>query len=412
MKKYTIIFLALALTAVFAVTAVANEWNLYGNARMATFYTSRDYGKIFQSEDNPSGDDQFGRSNFKSTQWALQGNSRIGATIKGDMIDARFEYGTGVNLRRLYGVWKFTEGWGLKIGQDYTPITFFLSGQAFDGDWGLLQVGNAYGSRKGQIALEGQAGPGMLKVAAITQTTPTVAASVVDPATGVVTALSSSGESYWPKFEASYQMNFADGMSGHVFGGFQNQKFYFNNPIDDTDTSDTINSYVLGIGGDLNFGPMFIKPQFSYYRNGAAAGWLGSVASALGNFSGLPAPVIGQLDDIDTVAIIDGSINNIDTMMAMAAIGFSPTEQLTLEAGIGWTYTDFDDSPGSFDKHTYFEYYLQAVYQMAPGVFLVPEVGYRDFGDLKFVRNADGTQDPDLDLGNLFYVGAKWQINF
>ena len=46
MKKYTIIFLAVALTAVFAVTTMANEWNLYGNARMATFYTSRDYGNV------------------------------------------------------------------------------------------------------------------------------------------------------------------------------------------------------------------------------------------------------------------------------------------------------------------------------------------------------------------------------
>ena len=104
----------------------------------------------------------------------LQGNSRIGATIKGDMIDARFELGIGSNSvinRRLYGVWKFTEGWGLKIGQDYTPITFFLSGQVFDTDAGLLNVGNAYGSRRGQIALEGKAGPGMLKVALIDQTT-------------------------------------------------------------------------------------------------------------------------------------------------------------------------------------------------------------------------------------------------
>ena len=136
---------------------------------------------------NPSGDDQFGRWSFKSTQWALQGNSRIGATIKGDMIEARFEYGTGVNrARRLYGVWKFTEGWGLKVGQDYTPITFFLSGQAFDDDAGLLQVGNAYGSRRGQLALEGKAGPGTLKVAAITQNTPNLLFQATDPATGTL----------------------------------------------------------------------------------------------------------------------------------------------------------------------------------------------------------------------------------
>ena len=45
MKKFTIIALVVAITAVFAVTATANEWNLYGSARMATYYTSQDRGK-------------------------------------------------------------------------------------------------------------------------------------------------------------------------------------------------------------------------------------------------------------------------------------------------------------------------------------------------------------------------------
>ncbi len=46
---------------------------------------------------------------------------------------------------------------------------------------------------------------------------------------------------------------------------------------------------------------------------------------------------------------------------------------------------------------------------MAPGVFLVPEVGYRDFGKLELRMMV---LTPDADLGNLWYVGAKWQINF
>ncbi|MGD8338080.1 MAG: hypothetical protein PVJ29_13345, partial [Desulfobacterales bacterium] len=45
MKKLTIIALVVAITAVFAVTATANEWNLYGSARMATYYISEDLGK-------------------------------------------------------------------------------------------------------------------------------------------------------------------------------------------------------------------------------------------------------------------------------------------------------------------------------------------------------------------------------
>ena len=44
---------------------------------------------------------------------------------------------------------------------------------------------------------------------------------------------------------------------------------------------------------------------------------------------------------------------------------------------------------------------------MAPGVYLVPEVGYHNYGKVKF---KDAT--PDVDLGNLLYFGAKWQIDF
>ena len=77
----------------------------------------------------------------------LQGNSRIGATVSGDIIDARFEIGvneTNVTSRRLYGIWKFTENWGLKIGKDFTPILFGLSNQVFNNDLNLWQFGNAY----------------------------------------------------------------------------------------------------------------------------------------------------------------------------------------------------------------------------------------------------------------------------
>jgi len=91
----------------------------------------------------------------------------------------------------------------------------------------------------------------------------------------------------------------------------------------------------------------------------------------------------------------------------MLALGFSPTEALTLEGGIGWLYQK-SDGQQSIDKNTYLEYYLQAVWKMAPSVYLIPEVGYRDFGDAKF---SDPNVD-DVDLGSLFYFGAKWQIDF
>ena len=393
---------------------MANEWNLYGSARMATFYTQRDYGDLFTSLTNPSGDDAFGNSNYKQTQWALQGNSRVGATVTGDMLEGRFEFGvndvpTGggnVTARRIYGVWKFADGWGLKVGKDYTPITFFLSGQVFDADAGLEQVGNAYGARRGQIAVEGNLGPGQFKFATITQTAANLSFTDVDAA-GNVTTLSTQTESYWPKFETSYELKFADNMSAHAFGGFQSTKYYANNPVTGADTSKTISSYVLGLGGNLNFGPMFVNPQVSYYYNGQAAGWLGLAGANAVSYSGLPANVVSQIGAFGLPVVINGSADNIKSFMAMLALGFSPTEALTLEGGIGYLYNK-SDGDQSIDKNTYLEYYLQALWKLAPSVYLVPEVGYRDFGKLKFSNPAIADQD----LGSLFYFGAKWQIDF
>jgi hypothetical protein len=414
MKKFTIIALVVAITAVFAVSAMANEWNLYGSARMATFYTQRDYGNLFNTPLDQSGNDEFGKDNYKQTNWALQGNSRIGAIVKGDMLEGQFEFGVNdsppgggnVSARRIYGVWKFADGWGLKVGKDYTPITFFLSGQAFDSDAGLLQVGNAYGARVGQVAVEGNLGPGKFKFATLTQTQANVTFEDIGPG-GEAQTVTTQTESYWPKLEASYEMKFGDNMSAHAFGGYQSTKYYTNNTVTGADNSKTINSYTVGLGGDLNFGPMFVKPQVSYYYNGAAAGWLGLAGANNASFSGLPANLTNDITDFALPVVVNGSVDNIKSYMAMLALGFSPTEALTLEGGIGWLYQK-SDGDRQIDKNTYLEYYLQAVWKVAPSVYLVPEVGYRDFGKLEFST----ANTADEDLGSLFYFGAKWQIDF
>ncbi len=61
----------------------------------------------------------------------------------------------------------------------------------------------------------------------------------------------------------------------------------------------------------------------------------------------------------------------------------APRRALTLEGGVGWLYQKSDGNQ-SIDKNTYLEYYLQGVWKMAPSVYLIPEVGYRDFGNLEF----------------------------
>ena len=394
MKKLAVAALIVAIAVVFTAIAAGanNEWDLYGSVRMATYWTSQDYGDLYKSNANPSGDDVFGRSGVQNLQWYLQGNSRIGATVEGDKLEARFELGVSsdgsggnVSSRRLYGVWHFNEGWGLKVGKDYTPITFFLSSQVFDSDNGLEFVGNAYGARYGQIAVEGKG----FKFAAITPS-PTA----LDNLAGTVP--DATTESKIPKFEASYQFDFTDAMSVHAFGGWQYYNLYWLQPVSAARQEENVSSYTFGVGADLNFGPFFVKPQVSYYANGAVAGWLNT---NLGLNSSLPqqTPFINATGN---------SIVGIKSLMAMLAVGFMPTDSLRLEAGIGYLGSKSEEDQGVDFSNNYLEYYLQTAFSLAPGVYVVPEIGYRDYGELKVTGKADE------DLGGLFYFGAKWEINF
>jgi hypothetical protein len=373
MKKLIVVFAAFALVAGFALTAAAAEWNLYGSARMATYYTDKDLGNTFGVNNvNAANEDS-----VSDLQWDLQANTRLGANVKGDVVSGQFEFGVNestITSRRLYGVWHFADGWGLKVGKDYTPITFFLSGQVFDADNGLLFTGNAYGSRRGQIALEGMG----FKFAAITNTT---------------SALGSGGvvERWLPKLEASYLFKMSDAMKFHAFAGYQSYDVNIATPAGGTDDF-SVDSYVVGLGAEMGFGPFFVKPQVSYYQNGDAAGWLDNTKTI--------GTVLNPLTGNNTV--------DVDTLMAMLALGFSPTENLTLEAGVGYVSAETDDIQGFDLEQTFFEYYLQAVITLAKGVYIVPEIGFRDFGDLE----TSGGLVPDSDLGDLFYAGAKWQINF
>jgi len=157
--------------------------------------------------------------------------------------------------------------------------------------------------------------------------------------------------------------------------------------------SDTITSFVVGAGGEFNFGPVYVKPQASWYKDGAAAGWLESTLQG-GGASTSTAPVIGP----------DGKVKDIDSFMAMLAIGYAVTERVRFETGRGWLH---NEGKGDSDlDNDWYALYLQSVLTLAPSVYLVPEIGYLDYGK--------GTTEVGIDqeLGDLRYIGAKWQIDF
>ena len=384
MKKLIAIFAVLLLAA----PAMAADWSFYGSQRVGTWYVDRDYGDAVVN----------GRGEDQATQWYFQGNSRLGAKVKADKISGQIELGMGpsstsngdggdtnVATRRAYGVWKFSDNASLKVGKDYSPVSDFISSQFFDADGQNYGEGEFYGRRPAGLTLI----LGNFELAALT---PSYGADVGTTATGINGATGGDPDSYIPRFEASYNLKFG---SGYIkpFGGFQwyqvteNQTATNTPPNNVTDDID-VWSWVAGISTKWDIGAFSIAGQVSYGMNeGAVTGWdTGSNART----SSLP-----YLDGGDDIA-------DVYTLQAIIVPALKLTDTLRFEAGFGFRQDNADGAPGYSQKDGVWVAYLQALVTLAPGVFLCPEVGYYDY--------MDGVNGKDQ--GNLWYAGAKWQIDF
>ena len=367
MKKLTILIAAIALVC-FSVPAMAVDWNFYGNARMQTFYESTDL-----KDTGPE---------FTDMRWDFQGNSRLGANVKADHIKAQVELGLKssasggdkeVGTRRAYGTWNFGAG-SLKVGKDYSPVSVFVSGQVFDSDAGLIGFGAPYGGRPGQLALTF----GGFDVAFITP-----AKENIEDENGVNT--DGVAKRVMPKLEASWGMGF-DAWNFKLFGGYNYYSIKEVDSLTDPGSSDDIDvsSYILGVSGMFNFGPAYVGGQIMGGQNFGNAGWSG-----------------GAFDQAQWDG--DDDTNDVDTFGGILVAGMKVSDMLSFEAGVGYIVDDPDDADNGFDEKTKaMDVYVQSVVSLAPGVFLIPEVGYRSFGN---------TPEDD-DQGSSFYLGAKWQINF
>ena len=373
MKKFTILIAAIALVC-FTAPAMAVDWNFYGNARMATFYTSDDF------QDDTSAYTAAGSDGDDGVQWALQGNSRFGANVKAENIKGQIEMGineSSVSARRVYGVWNFGAG-SMKVGKDYTPVSQFISGQVFDGDLGLLGIGTQYGSRVGQIAFSF----GGFDIALIDTATRGVEETIV---VGGFTFSASEGDvdKFLPKIEASWGMSF-DAWNFGLQGGFN---YYSVSDVvsskDGKKNDIDVTSYTIGGDAGFNFGPGYVKAAVSYGQNFGNANWGIPGNRNQGGFAAWDGD-----DDTD----------DVDTFMGALVAGMKVSDMLSFEAGFGYR----QDDPDEGDKSKPWNVYLQSVIALAPGVYIIPEVGYFD-GDVTY---------DDVDTTKTFYLGGKWQINF
>jgi len=370
MKKLTIFIAAIALVC-FAVPAMAVDWNFYGSARMATFYDVFDFG----DGTNAAGTDD----EDAELTWALQGNSRLGAKVKAESVSGRLElalsssntHDGAVSTRMIYGEWDFGAG-KLRVGKGYTPSSQFISGQVHNADLGLLGVGTNYGRRPGALQLMF----GGFTVALIEANSSTGGFGGGD--TDVML----------PKLELGWGMAF-DTWNFGLMGGAQTFEVEDVTSLVDGSQNDVdVTSYIIGGNAGVNFGPGYVKGAVSFGQNWTNARW--SDLGGLG-FNTIAAGGIWDGDD---------DIEDSDNFQGAIVGGMKVSDMLSFEAGWGYRYADSDVSGA--DKDEAWAAYGQAVIALAPGFYVIPEVGYYDYMD-------DVVGD---DEGSQFYLGAKWQIDF
>jgi hypothetical protein len=385
MKKWWVVLAVLMLTA----PAMAADWSFYGSQRMGTWYTQVD-----------NGDTQVnGQTEDAATQWYFQGNSRVGAKVKTDQVSGRVELrlategknassggDTTVQTRIAYGQWQFADNASLKVGKDYSPVTDNnMSNQAFDADNNLDGQGLFYGGRPSYLGLY----LGDFEFAAIT---PAYGGDVNSTSgtspnlNGVQGATNGEPDAYFPKLEAAYNWKFN---AGYVrpFAGFQYYKIAPSGNGTVTDRLD-IYSYALGASSHWNIGAFYLNGELAWGANWSSSSWNSGLNAAS---SSLPYLKTNGKDVAD-----------VYSWSALLVGGMVVSDNLKFEAGGGFRSDNASGAPGYSQKDDSWAVYAQAVITLAPGVYLVPEVGYYDYMD-----DVAGN-----DQGYKWYAGAKWQIDF
>jgi hypothetical protein len=358
MKKLFIFFIAVAMIAAFSVPAAAAdaEWSFYGSSRMSTFSDTYSKEHPTAAVHTPIDDDT-------DTTWAQQGNSRIGANVSAGDIGGRFEYGTGINLRLLYGTWNFGAG-TLLVGQTYTPVNVFISNQVWASDNDMLNIGGVYGGRNDAIQVQF----GSFKLAFV-QIGTTV------PATGLAGA---ETDTTLPKIEAAYSFK-TDMFNIGVQGGYNSVEIET-----DAKTYD-VDSYILALHGGVNLGPAYIKANVFQGVN------TGNYGLYTGHYTG---------DTSSVAAFAAAKVKDTDAFGFLVVGGVKLSDMISFEAGYGSVSYDSDVALAKEDDTT--GYYIQATIGLAPGVSITPE-----YGSIDLDKNAANAKE-----GDQTYFGAKWQINF
>jgi len=352
------------LAAVFVLACIgslqAADWSFYGSARMATFSADVDPQVAGVSSDT-------------DTLWALQGNSRIGANVTAGDVSGRFEYGSGPNLRHLYGTWNFGPG-VILVGQAFTPLNEFYSNQVYETDNNLNKEGMIFHGRRPQIQVR-------ISNFELALVEPNTQATLLNSAGATVT--SADNDTTLPQILMAYR--YATGR--FYLNPFLGWATYdFTTGVTSATQQESVDSLVYGFAGKVYLGPGF-------FSAGLVAG------SNIGNM-GITTRTLSNA----VINAANGKLVDNDTLAYAGVVGFKANDTFKFEAGYGYIRSEYDVT-GVKTEDTGFSYYVQSTVTLAPGVIIVPEVGVVSNDEIKIGGVATKQSETT-------YLGAKWQINF
>lgn len=396
-----------AIVCMLAAPAMAaTQWSFSGSMQYKTFWNERDFGRY-------GGEDlQGGGAGLKSDgklDWTTQGDSYIGMEMASDHLEGYIEMQwdteeNSVTTNYYWGKYNFNENFSILIGQTDPLFIQEISNQVIYDNVNMNSMGTANSDTLPMIALA-------FKGFTFALAKPVTNDEDMQEASNRGFDMLGNGpfestydlDTFMPQLQASYAYE-ADTWRIKFAGAYANAKI---NKFSTEDTASattydlhgkkTVHSWLLGMDGQIFFGPLTVGGAVSYGENWETAGWNESEYG------------IGHALIKPNAAMTSYKISDTNTLMLSLAAGYQLTENLYFEAGAGYRR---DDNNMFVDANCSWTTYLQAVYTVAPGFSIIPEIGYIDYGDNTGFKWAGNKAKDTKSLGYEWYAGAQWRLDF
>ena len=376
MKKALVLLVAFLMVGMSAMAVSAAEWNFYGSARVQTFYVDKEAGDY----------KALGTKDSKYLDFKLMDGARLGARVDvSDTLYGRFEYGHidgKAILRLLYGRWDFGGG-KLYVGRMYSPLAMTEGNSVYNGSTNA-GYGAVYGGRVEGIKLSFHHEAYEI--------------GIYDPA--AYAKMGDTQEFTWPRIEARFFYPMGNFMP---FGGAAYQTYKATKTSGAPDASygttkeSKIDSYILTGGVRYTVGAFYMSASIwggqnvneMYIWSEEDGGYTQSIARPTYDYYGY-----------------GNDVHDTDSIGYFLYGGYILNDTWKFEAGVSGINSDSDSSRMTqTDKSL--NYYIQAIWTLAPGVTITPEIGVHD--------GKDGyayTDSAYMEEIKFTYFGMKWQISF